>query len=90
MTPPTTELAALEQQAMQDYLADVLLPEGWTENAGAWGTVSYLDDELNERVIVGNGGFSIASKTTHWPAIPRAVLVRAAVQCGRLREAGRS
>lgn len=78
------------QQAITAYLAEVPLPEGWTENAGAWGIVAYFDDELNERVIVGDGGFSIASKPAHWPAIPLPVLIRAAVQCHRLREAGRA
>ena len=82
-------LAALEQQAITDYLADVPLPEGWTEDQdSSWGDqcYRYLDAEGNERVAAFKSGTCIWMKPAHWPAIPRAVLVRAAVQCAKLRE----
>lgn len=81
-------LAALEQQAVQDYLADVPLPEGWTEKRHGSG-IYYSDEEGNERVVASREGAGVIPQPAHWPAIPQAVLVRAAVQCGRLREAGR-
>lgn len=83
-------LAALEQQAITDYLADVPLPEGWTERPDQWGGVFYADEAGVERVLATERGVDAIRKPRHWPAIPQAVLVRAAVQCGRLREAGRS
>ena len=82
-------LAALEQQAITDYLADVPLPEGWTEDQdSSWGDqcYRYLDAEGNERVAAFKSGTCIWMKPAHWPAIPSAVLVRAAVQCAKLRE----
>ena len=81
-------LAALEQQAVQDYLADVPLPEGWTEKRHGSG-IYYSDEEGNERVVASREGAGVIPQPAHWPAIPQAVLVRAAVQCSRLREAGR-
>lgn len=77
------------QQAITDYLADVPLPEGWTERPDQWGGVFYHDNDGWERAHVSFGGFRVWSQPAHWPAIPQAVLLRAAVQCGRFREAGR-
>ena len=85
------EAMAFEQQAITDYLGDVPLPEGWTEDQdSSWGDqcYRYLDAEGNERVAAFKSGTCIWMKPAHWPAIPQAVLVRAAVQCSRLREAG--
>lgn len=86
-------LAALEQQAITDYLADVPLPKGWTEEDDGeecryWEVVDGFPVPV-ERVIAGKRGMKILSFHAHWPAIPQAVLVRAVVQCGRLREVGR-
>ena len=81
-------LAALEQQAITDYLGDVPLPEGWTEKRHGSG-IYYSDEEGNERVVASREGAGVIPQPAHWPAIPQAVLVRAAVQCSRLREAGR-
>lgn len=85
-----THLAALEQQAITNYLADVPLPPGWTERPDQWGGVFYADEAGVERVLATERGVDAIRKPRHGPAIPQAVLVRAAVQCGRLREAGRS
>ena len=75
------------------------LPNGWIEEPDGWGghafwpVVRYLEklDGLpnTERVFVDRNGTHILTTPAHWPAIPQAVLVRAAVQCSRLREAGR-
>lgn len=81
-------LAALEQDAITAYLAAVPLPEGWTEKRHGSG-IYYSDEEGNERVVASREGAGVIPQPAHWPAIPQAVLVRAAVQCGRLREAGR-
>jgi len=83
-------LAAIEQQAIDAYLADVPLPPGWTEEDDGeecryWEVVDGFPVPV-ERVIAGKRGMKILSFPSHWPAIPRAVLVRAAVQCAKLRE----
>ena len=78
-------IAALEQQAITAYLADVPLPEGWREDPRPYG-LGYFDEDNWERVLVHSGGVSISNTLFHWPAIPQAVLLRAAVQCGRFRE----
>ena len=89
-------LAALEQQAITAYLADVPLPEGWTEEAGTqWRCVRYWQviegfDSPFERVLATSVRVVVQSFPAHWPAIPQAVLIRAAVQCHRLREEGRA
>lgn len=84
------------QQAITAYLAEVPLPEGWTEEVGTqWPCVRYWQviegfDSPFERVIAGKRGTKVLSFPAHWPAIPLPVLLRAAVQCHRLREAGRA
>jgi len=87
-------LAAIEQQAIDAYLADVPLPSGWTEEHedDAWddSVVRYTDEQGVERVAAYANSVRVWTKPAHWPAIPLPVLVRAAVQCHRLREAGRS
>jgi hypothetical protein len=87
-------LAALEQQAITAYLAEVPLPDGWMEEDDGevcryWEVVEGFPVPV-ERVIAGKRGTKVLSFPAHWPAIPQAVLVRAAVQCHRLREAGRA
>ena len=72
-------------------LAEVPLPEGWTEKPVPDGgrpvqCYLYFDECGVERVTADNSGFRVWTKPKHWPAIPQAVLVRAAVQCHRLRE----
>lgn len=85
-------LAALEQQAITAYLAEVPLPEGWTEEAGTqWPCVRYWQviegfDSPFERVLATSVRVVVQSFPAHWPAIPLPVLLRAAVQCHRLRE----
>ena len=82
------------QQAITAYLAEVPLPEGWREEYSAYGewryfqTLEGLGDE--ERVMAHGEGVRVWTNPQHWPAIPQAVLVRAAVQCHRLREEGRA
>lgn len=84
------------QQAITAYLADVPLPEGWTEEAGTqWPCVRYWQviegfDSPFERVLATSVRVVVQSFPAHWPAIPQAVLIRAAVQCHRLREEGRA
>ena len=91
-------LAALEQQAITAYLAEVPLPEGWREGAGAafvsgdaptnyayWQVVDGFDVPM-ERVHVNAGRVKVWPMPKDWPAIPLPVLIRAAVQCHRLRE----
>ena len=51
--------------------------------------ISLAEVPAQERVFVDRTGIHIVSTPAHWPAIPQAVLVRAAVQCGRLREGQR-
>ncbi len=79
--------------AITAYLADVPLPAGWTEEDDGevcryWEVVEGFPVPV-ERVIAGKRGTKVLSFPAHWPAIPQAVLIRAAVQCHRLREAGR-
>ena len=85
------------QQAITAYLADVPLPAGWTEEAfdigdNIWPVGRYVEKieglPDTERVTVAMSGIYVVTVPAHWPAIPLAVLVRAAVQCHRLREAG--
>jgi hypothetical protein len=82
-------LAALEQQAITAYLADVPLPEGWTERPDQWGGTFYADETGVERVLATERRVDAIRKPRHWPAIPLPVLIRAAVQCHRLREAAK-
>ncbi len=87
-------LAALEQQAITAYLAEVPLPEGWVEeHDGRWFRYMETVDGINgavERVLTSDYTVRVCPVPAHWPAIPLPVLVRAAVQCHRLREAGRA
>jgi len=88
-------LTALEQAAVSAYLAEVPLPAGWTEERDAdWPHVVYRYhqaiegfDKPSERVISDRSGFTVVTYPAHWPPIPMPVLLRAAVQCHRLREA---
>jgi len=82
------------QQAITAYLAEVPLPPGWTEEDDGevcryWEVVEGFPVPV-ERVIAGKRGTKVLSFPAHWPAIPQAVLIRAAVQCHRLREEGRA
>lgn len=91
------------QQAITAYLAEVPLPEGWREEAETHNQFdnqptgySYLNRDPehaqgleDERVSVFASGMKVWPTPAHWPAIPQAVLIRAAVQCHKLREAGR-
>lgn len=60
------------------------LPPGWTQKRHGSG-IYYSDEEGNERVVASREGAGVIPQPAHWPAIPQAVLVRAAVQCGRIR-----
>ena len=78
------------QQAITAYLAEVPLPEGWTEEVYGdwfryWEVVDGIDVPV-ERVSSSANGVKVWSFPAHWPAIPLPVLLRAAVQCHRLRE----
>ena len=93
-------LAALEQQAITAYLAEVPLPEGWREERDGlggreWPVVRYLEavqglDTPVERAFANKATIHVNTMPAHWPAIPQAVLIRAAVQCHRFREEGRA
>ena len=93
---PCDACCGYEQAAIDAYLAEVPLPEGWTEEAGTqWRCVRYWQviegfDSPFERVLATSVRVVVQSFPAHWPAIPQAVLIRAAVQCHRLREAGRA
>jgi hypothetical protein len=86
------------QQAITAYLAEVPLPEGWTEQRDEmWADVLYRYYEAVdgfsapiERVTVTLSAVMVAPFPSDWPDIPMPVLIRAAVQCHRLREAGRA
>ena len=81
------------QQAITAYLAEVPLPEGWREEAMSEGYRYFelldISPEHVERVLVSTYGVKVWPTPAHWPDIPQAVLIRAAVQCHRLREEGR-
>ncbi len=69
-----------------------MLPEGWTEEQDDiccryWQAVDGFDQPV-ERVYASDYLVKVWPQPAHWPAIPQTVLVRAAVQCHRLREAG--
>ena len=86
-------LSALEQSAIDAYLAEVPLPEGWTEEQDGpccryWEVVEGIDHPV-ERVYASDCIVRVNSMPRHWGPIPLPVLLRAAVQCHRLREAGR-
>ena len=84
------------QQAITAYLAEVPLPAGWTEEAGTqWPCVRYWEvvegiDHPVERVYASDCIVRVNSMPRHWGPIPLPVLLRAAVQCHRLREEGRA
>jgi len=97
-------IAALEQAAIDVYLAEVPLPAGWTEEVEIhnqfdnqptgyrywWVSdpdFSELQDVPYERVYASQKGVRVWATPAYWPAIPLPVLLRAAVQCHRLREA---
>jgi len=84
-------LAALEQVAIDAYLAEVPLPAGWTEEQDGpccryWEAIEGIDHPV-ERVYASDCVVRVNSMPRHWGPIPQAVLLRAAVQCHRLREA---
>ena len=87
---PCDACCGYEQSAITAYLADVPLPPGWTEEDDGevcryWEVVEGFPVPV-ERVIAGKRGTKVLSFPAHWPAIPLPVLIRAAVQCHRLRE----
>lgn len=84
-------LAAIEQQAIDAYLAEVPLPDGWTEEDCAvcfryWEVVKGIDYPI-ERVYASDCIVRVNSTPRGWSAIPLPVLLRAAVQCHTLRAA---
>jgi hypothetical protein len=95
---PCDACCGYEQAAIDAYLAEVPLPEGWTEQRDEmWADVLYRYYEAVdgfsapiERVTVTLSAVMVAPFPSDWPDIPQAVLIRAAVQCHRLREAGRA
>lgn len=78
------------QQAITAYLAEVPLPEGWTETRDGQ-CYRYMEpvDGINgdvERAFATSQRVVVLTVPRDWPAIPLPVLIRAAVQCHRLRE----
>ncbi len=80
-------LAALEQAAIDAYLAEVPLPAGWTEervkSRNLW---QYRDTVKHKRIWVDHSGVMVLAAARAACPIPLPVLLRAAVQCHRLRE----
>lgn len=87
---PCDACGGYEQQAITAYLAEVPLPEGWREEPIKFSGISYIEDVEGigpvQRVVTSDIGTHILTMPRHWGPVPQAVLVRAAVQCHRLRE----
>jgi uroporphyrinogen-III decarboxylase len=86
---PCDACCGYEQAAIDAYLAEVPLPEGWTEERNSEGYRYYATDVPDapiERVAAFVSSVKVWPSPAHWPAIPLPVLIRAAVQCHRLRE----